>query len=78
MSVINHPSFQCSICEKSFMSDYFLQQHTQRRHPEALKPSPRLEGDTHSDRVGELERELTTLKERLNNTELSLGKFACV
>ncbi|XP_063726459.1 cilium assembly protein DZIP1L-like isoform X1 [Symsagittifera roscoffensis] len=66
--------FPCSICEKSFMSDYFLQQHTQRRHPEALKPSPRLEGDTHSDRVGELERELTTLKERLNNTELSLER----
>ncbi len=56
------------MCEKSFMSDYFLQNHIQRRHPEAVR------GQESSVKVGEMEKEITELKERLHSTELSLER----
>ncbi|XP_075248868.1 uncharacterized protein LOC142341640 isoform X5 [Convolutriloba macropyga] len=66
--------FPCTMCEKSFMSDYFLQQHIQRRHPDALPGGVKGGVDETSGKVEEMEKEMADLKQRLQSTELSLER----
>ena len=73
------------MCEKSFMSDYFLQQHVQRRHPDALpSPLPKTgaaatgDSESSSGKVEEMEKEMEQLKQRLQNTEMSLGIYTVI
>ena len=82
MFLISFLIFQCSMCEKSFMSDYFLQNHIQRRHPDYVTNVYHSQHQMHGNqsssltqsKVMDLEKEITHLKERLNSTELSLEK----
>ena len=55
------------------MSDYFLQQHIQRRHPDAQLGGAKGGVDETSGKAEEMEKEMADLKQRLQSTELSLG-----
>ena len=69
--------FKCTVCTKTFVSEYYLNSHTERRHPEHVKKTTTMLKDKSPNTsvmnevvVGQLDE----IKERLKATEDELRR----
>lgn len=65
---------KCSACRKSFVSDYYLRCHLERRHPEIAKLQPTPAAQTTNIHDESVQNELGEIRARLKATEDELKR----